>query len=100
MSVEGKSLDRFLEKKCPCRYTEEEGLGGPSSSENAAVSTCDSKSLSSHFATMRESAKIKTQMPSVTERKDQSKPGPGGCHQAPETTSLKRPHFRNHSDTV
>lgn len=62
---------------------------------NAAVSACNSKSLSSHFATMRESAKIKTNLLSVTKRKDPSKPGPGGCHQAIETTSLTRPHFRN-----
>lgn len=36
---------------------------------------CDSKNLSSHFVTMRESAKDKTSLLRVAEKKDQSNPG-------------------------
>lgn len=39
------------------------------------ASACDSKNLSSHFVTMRDSAKDKTSLLRVAEKKDQSNPG-------------------------
>lgn len=39
------------------------------------ASACDSKNFSSHFVTMRDSAKDKTNLLRVAEKKDQSNPG-------------------------
>ena len=61
--------------------------------QNVVVSACDSKNLSSHFVTMRESVKDKTNMLRVAERKDQSNAGPWGCqallNNHPETASCQ-----------
>lgn len=94
MRDERKSLEGFLEKNSFHATTKWHiGRDGSSSS----VKFCciciwyDSKNLSSHFVTMRESAKDKTNMLRAADRKDQSKPGPWGCHWATEITTLKLP---------
>lgn len=45
---------------------------GPPLLTDLLVPACDSKNLSSHFVTMRESAKDKTNMLRVTEREGQA----------------------------
>ena len=71
MRDEGRFLEGFGGKKVTATKRHIDTL-----LQNVVVSACDSKNLSSHFVTMRESVKDNTNMLRIAERKDQSNLGP------------------------